>query len=64
MYVYLLQGAESGEDCDRQRGQLVVVKPNFPVKRREEKVRHTLEVIAAPSCVRQCECTRDKCVQV
>ena len=30
MYVYLRQGAQSGEDCVRQRGQLVARKTKKP----------------------------------
>ena len=47
MYVYLRQGAQAGEDCVRQRGQLVPAKEKFPVGRREETVRHTLVAIVA-----------------
>ena len=61
MYVYLLQGAQSGEDCGRQRGQLVVVKVKAPVGRREETVRLTLprhrSAFACTSVrVRVCQC--------
>jgi hypothetical protein len=38
MYVYLRQGAQSGEYWGRQRFQFVVVKANLPVGRRDETV--------------------------
>ncbi len=38
MYVYLRQGAQSGEYWVRQRFQFVVVKANLPVGRRDETV--------------------------
>ena len=61
MSVYLRQGAQSGEDCGRQRGYLVRVKVKFPVGRREETVRLTLfrhrSAFACTSVrVRACQC--------
>jgi hypothetical protein len=42
MYVYLNQGAQSDEDCGRQRGYFVLCKGKIAVGRREETVRRTL----------------------
>ncbi len=61
MYVYLLQGAQSGEDWGRQRRQFVTVKVKVPVGRREENVRLTLfRHRSAFTCtsvrVRACQC--------
>jgi hypothetical protein len=63
MYAYLRQGAQSGEDCVRQRFQFVAAKVKFPVERREETVRLTLfrhrSAVACVSVrVRACQCTR------
>jgi len=44
--------------------QLVLGEPKDAAGKRQETVRHTLPAITAPSRVRQCEHTRDKCVCV
>jgi len=61
MSVYLPQGAQSGEDCGRQRGYLVESKAKPPVGRREERVRLTLfrhrsAFACVRACVRACQC--------
>ena len=60
MYVYLLQGAEAAEDVWRQRRQLVVLKNQFPVGRREDRGqaytgRHRIAFACASVCVRVCQ---------
>ena len=47
-----------------QHRQLVVGEPKDSVGKWDEAVRNTLPAITAPSRVRQCERTRDKCVCV
>ena len=61
MYFFLHQGAQSGEDWGRQRGELVSVKLKGPVGRWEETVRLTLfRNCSAFACtsvrVRACQC--------
>ncbi len=61
MYVYLLQGAQSGEDWGRQRRQFVAGKVKVPVGRREETVRlalfrHRSTFACTSGRVRECEC--------
>ena len=63
MYVYLLQGAQSGEHWGRQRGEFVAGKAKGPVMRREVTVRLTLfrhrSAFACTSVrVRTCQCVR------
>ena len=61
LYLYLRQGAQSGKDWGRQRGELVVGKGKCPVGRREETVRFTIfRHRSAFACtfvrVRTCQC--------